>query len=64
MQDEATYLCENCGEEILIPVDVSAGSIQDYVEDCPVCCTPHVLHVEIDEDGTVLIRGSAEQDRF
>src|SRR5207244_6324761 len=30
---------------------LSAGSEQEYVEDCPVCCCPHVIYVEVDEDG-------------
>ena len=50
MRDEATYICDNCGEEIVVPVDPSAGSSQEYVEDCPVCCNPNVIHVEIDGD--------------
>ena len=50
-QPDATYICDSCGEEIVVPVDVSAGSHQDYVEDCPVCCNPMVLHVDIDGDG-------------
>ena len=53
MDDEATYVCGECGEEIVIPVDVSQGTSQEYVEDCPVCCRANVIHVEIDEDGTV-----------
>ena len=36
MQPEATYLCDHCGEEIVIPIDSSAGSHQEYIEDCPV----------------------------
>jgi hypothetical protein len=36
MRDEANYICDNCGEEIVVPVDPSAGSSQEYVEDCPV----------------------------
>ncbi|MCR9117091.1 MAG: CPXCG motif-containing cysteine-rich protein, partial [bacterium] len=36
MQHEASYTCEACGEEIVIPVDLSAGHRQEYVEDCPV----------------------------
>ncbi len=51
MSGEASYVCDSCGEEIVIPVDLSAGSRQQYVEDCPVCCHPHVLVVEVDEDG-------------
>ncbi len=51
MQEEAEYVCGNCGEQIVIPVDFSAGSRQKYVEDCPVCCCAHVIRVEIDEQG-------------
>jgi hypothetical protein len=53
MRDEATYICDACGEEIVVPIDVSAGASQEYVEDCPVCCRPNVVHVEIDDDGSV-----------
>ncbi len=53
MNDEANYVCSSCGEEIVFPIDVSAGSEQEYVEDCPVCCHPNVIHVEVDEDGDV-----------
>lgn len=48
---EAAYVCPECGEEIVVPLDVSAGTSQKYVEDCPVCCHPNVIHVELDEDG-------------
>ncbi|MEZ6091599.1 MAG: CPXCG motif-containing cysteine-rich protein [Pirellulaceae bacterium] len=51
MQDEASYVCDNCGEEIVIPIDLSEGGNQNYVEDCPVCCHPNVIHVEVDADG-------------
>lgn len=57
---EATYVCDSCGEEIVVPVDVSAGSHQDYVEDCPVCCHPMSLHVDIDSDGEATIEGAHE----
>ena len=50
MRDEATYTCDSCGEEIVVPIDASAGEDQDYVEDCPVCCSPNVIHVTIDDD--------------
>jgi hypothetical protein len=55
MKDEATYVCDSCGEEIVVPIDVSAGSSQEYVEDCPVCCRPNVIHIEVDEDGDVRV---------
>lgn len=55
MNDEASYVCDACGEEIVIPVDPSAGESQQYVEDCPVCCHPHVLRVTFDEHGGVQV---------
>lgn len=62
MNDEATYICDSCGEEIVVPVDLSAGPSQEYVEDCPVCCHPNIVHVEIDEDGDVQAWAEPEQD--
>jgi hypothetical protein len=62
MRDEAKYHCESCGQEIVVPVDLSAGASQEYVEDCPVCCRPNVVHVEID-DGEVRVWAGSEQDQ-
>ena len=39
-------VCPYCGETITILVDEGGGSAQRYVEDCPVCCNPNVIHVE------------------
>ncbi len=58
--DEGRYVCEACGEEIVIPVDLSAGEQQQYVEDCPVCCRPNVIHVEIDVDGEARVWAEGE----
>ena len=58
--NEGSYVCDACGEEIVIPLDLSEGSTQEYVEDCPVCCRPNVIHVDIGEDGKVSIWAEAE----
>jgi hypothetical protein len=60
MQDEAAYLCDSCGEEIVTAIDLAAGSHQQYVEDCPVCCHPNLLTVEIDESGEVRVSSESE----
>ncbi len=57
---EASYTCDACGEEIVVPIDVSAGHVQQYVEDCPVCCHPNVIQVEIDDDGEPRVSARAE----
>jgi len=53
VQEEAEYVCGSCGEQIVIPIDFSAGFRQDYIEDCPVCCCANRIRVEIDEHGSV-----------
>ena len=60
MNDEASYTCDACGQDIVIPIDPSAGTRQEYVEDCPVCCRPNVIHVEIDEDEQARVWAKAE----
>ena len=57
---DAHYICDSCGEEIVVPVDVTEGLHQDYVEDCPVCCNPMVIHVDIAEDGQLFIKSEHE----
>ena len=53
MFDEASYICGACGEEIVIPVDLSQGERQEYVEDCPVCCRANVIRIELLADGEI-----------
>ena len=60
MQEEGTYICDACDEEIVVPLDFSAGDQQDYGEDCPVCCRPNVIHLEVEDDGN--LRGGQRQN--
>jgi hypothetical protein len=60
LRDEASYVCGSCGEEIVIPIDLTAGTEQEYVEDCPVCCSPNVIRVELDDDGSVRVQADPE----
>lgn len=48
---EAFYICPSCGEQIVIPVELSGGAEQEYIEDCPVCCNPNVIHVDFFDEG-------------
>jgi hypothetical protein len=63
MENEGTYICDSCGEEIVIPIDPVEGRSQTYVEDCPVCCNPSVIHVDWDDDEP-RVWAEPEQDRF
>ncbi len=61
-QEEASYTCDACGEAIVIPLDLSEGTSQTYVEDCPVCCRANTIHVQIDEVGDAQVWAEPEQD--
>lgn len=50
MQTTALYSCAFCGETSTTFVDLSAGSLQSYIEDCQVCCRPNILYVSVDEE--------------
>jgi hypothetical protein len=63
VDSDASYICDNCGEEIVIPIDMAGGQQQSYVEDCPVCCCPSLIHVYVDADH-VDVRAEPEQDRY
>ncbi len=45
---ESGFQCAGCGEWNATSVDESAGSRQNYIEDCQVCCKANVLRVEYD----------------
>ena len=60
LADEASYVCGSCGEEIVVPLDPSAGESQQYVEDCPVCCAPNEVFVDYDEDGSARVTSRPE----
>jgi hypothetical protein len=61
-ESDASYVCDACGEEIVIPVDLAEGSTQTYVEDCPVCCRANTIHVELSPSGDVHVWAEPEQD--
>lgn len=51
MLEEVTVTCPACWETIQLDIDLSAGEVQDYTEDCPVCCRPMAVHVQLGEEG-------------
>lgn len=60
---DGSYTCDACGEEIVIPLDPLGGTSQKYVEDCPVCCHPSVIHVDF-LDTEARVWAEPEQDRY
>jgi predicted metal-dependent hydrolase len=38
--------CPYCGERVTVHVEPTGMTVEQYVEDCPVCCRPWVVHVD------------------
>lgn len=59
LQTHSLY-CPYCGEPIQIVVDCSVA-LQEYIEDCQVCCRPISLYISI-EDNEVKIHAADENE--
>jgi hypothetical protein len=53
---EAAVVCPYCAEHVSIALDPGSGTLQDYVEDCPVCCQPWQVTVRYGPDGSAQVR--------
>jgi uncharacterized Fe-S radical SAM superfamily protein PflX len=54
-ETEAVVMCPYCGEPNEIALDAGSGAVQDYVEDCQVCCRPCRVTVSYDEEGNAQV---------
>jgi hypothetical protein len=46
----ATYMCAYCLQVNEVDVDGSAGQVQEYIEECQVCCRPNNLRILVSAD--------------
>ncbi len=58
---EAGILCPWCSERLELTLDPGNGPVQEYVEDCEVCCSPMVLSVRYAADGRARVRAARER---
>lgn len=53
---EATLVsCPYCAAPVELLIDPGGGPVQDYVEDCEVCCQPWSVRLTIAPDGAVSV---------
>lgn len=60
--EEGEVTCPYCGEVCEITLDPGSGTLQEYVEDCPVCCRPWRLTVAYQADGSAEIGVEREDE--
>lgn len=51
LNDVAYVSCPYCGESSELVVDPGGGTVQEYVEDCEVCCRPWLVRIRLNGDG-------------
>ena len=56
LSESARVSCPYCGEEVEVHVDPAGGGLQEYVEDCQVCCRPWSVRVSVGRDGAPDVR--------
>ena len=57
--DSGVVYCPYCGEPSEVSLDAGGGAVQQYVEDCPVCCHPWQLTVRYDASGAATVECEA-----
>jgi hypothetical protein len=48
---EAGATCPHCGAPVSLTLDPAGGRVQEYVEDCEVCCRPWKVQLHYDAQG-------------
>ena len=54
MEDSIVVQCPYCWQSSEIVIDRFGGGMQRYVEDCPVCCQPWQVTVDLRGDEPVV----------
>jgi hypothetical protein len=55
-------VCPYCGEWNVVSLDPGSGDVQEYVEDCQVCCRPWRVAVHYRDDGSAHVTATALDD--
>ena len=60
---ESTWVsCPYCGEQVELLVDPTGGAVQEYVEDCEICCHPWTVRVYLDDDGNATVSVTTQDE--
>lgn len=57
---EGEVRCPWCGAAGVVALDPGGGAVQEYVEDCEVCCRPWTVRVSYDTSGRASVDLSVE----
>jgi transposase-like protein len=55
LAEEARVHCPHCGAAVTIALDAGGGTLQEYIEDCQVCCRPWQVQVRFTARGEAVV---------
>lgn len=58
IEQDYSFLCPYCGEELNVHLDLSEIKQQKFVQDCEVCCKP--IQIEVRFEKGEVVQFSAE----
>ena len=62
LNEGVVVVCPYCGSVVETTVDPTGGGVQEYVEDCEVCCRPWSVTVRVGPDGDASVDVSTLDD--
>ena len=62
MDPSAWIACPFCGADFELALDPGGGAVQEYIEDCEVCCRPLQLSVSWDHEGVAVVSARTEEE--
>jgi len=57
-----TASCPYCGAGADLTVDPGSGAVQEYVEDCAICCRPWMVRLVFDREGRARVTLATEDE--
>jgi len=55
LETGAEVSCPHCGETVTMALDPGGGRLQEYFEDCEVCCRPWKVRVSYSGSGSATV---------
>lgn len=58
IEQDYPFPCPHCGVKLSVRLEVSGGRMQQFVQDCEICCRP--IQIEVRFDGEAITHFSAD----
>ncbi len=53
--EDLIWICQYCGEQNSVWIDLTIEEKQDFIEECSICCRPNRILILTDEENHIFI---------